>query len=123
MNRNELEEVFLSSQEVFHGKLINVEHWQVRLPNGQTALREVVKHRGAAAIVPVDDQGNVDLRIFGIVFAARLAGEQVQAGMQHLPVNLAYVVDPTAMRDETVDFSKLVFAGVAFITDIGTDGR
>ena len=54
MNRNELEEVFLSSQEVFHGKLINVEHWQVRLPNGQTALREVVKHRGAAAIVPVD---------------------------------------------------------------------
>ena len=51
MNRNELEEVFLSSQEVFHGKLINVEHWQVRLPNGQTALREVVKHRGAAAIV------------------------------------------------------------------------
>ena len=61
MNRNELEEVFLSSQEVFHGKLINVEHWQVRLPNGQTALREVVKHRGAAAIVPVDDQGNVTL--------------------------------------------------------------
>ncbi len=61
MNRNELEEVFLSSQEVFHGKLINVEHWQVRLPNGQTALREVVKHRGAAAIVPVDDQGNVIL--------------------------------------------------------------
>ena len=61
MNRNELEEVFLSSQEVFHGKLINVEHWQVRLPNGQTALREVVKHRGAAAIGPVDDQGNVTL--------------------------------------------------------------
>ncbi|MEI3428147.1 MAG: hypothetical protein V8Q82_02705 [Christensenellales bacterium] len=30
MNRHELEEVFLSSQEVFHGKLINVEHWQVR---------------------------------------------------------------------------------------------
>lgn len=61
MNRNELEEVFLSSQEGFHGKVINVEHWQVRLPNGQTALREVVKHRGAAAIVPVDDQGNVTL--------------------------------------------------------------
>ena len=61
MNRHELEEVFLSSQEVFHGKLINVEHWQVRLPNGQTALREVVKHRGAAAIVPLDDQGNVTL--------------------------------------------------------------
>ena len=61
MNQHDLEEVFLSSQEVYHGKLINVEHWQVRLPNGQTALREIVKHRGAAAIVPLDEQGNVTL--------------------------------------------------------------
>lgn len=61
MNRHDLEEVFLSSQQVFQGKLINVEHWQVRLPDGNTALREVVKHRGAAAVVPVDDQGNVTL--------------------------------------------------------------
>ena len=61
MNQHDLEEVFLSSQEVYHGKLINVEHWQVRLSNGQTALREIVKHRGAAAIVPLDEQGNVTL--------------------------------------------------------------
>ncbi len=61
MNQHDLEEVFLSSQEVYHGKLINVEHWQVQLPNGQTALREIVKRRGAAAIVPLDEQGNVTL--------------------------------------------------------------
>ena len=61
MDDRSLEEVFLSSKEVFHGHLINVEHWQVVLPNGQQALREVVKHRGAAAIVPLDDAGNVTL--------------------------------------------------------------
>lgn len=61
MDDRSLEEVFLSAKEVFHGHLINVEHWQVRLPNGQEALREVVKHRGAAAIVPLDDAGNVTL--------------------------------------------------------------
>ena len=61
MDDRALEEVFLSAKEVFHGHLINVEHWQVRLPDGQTALREVVKHRGAAAIVPLDDAGNVTL--------------------------------------------------------------
>lgn len=33
----------------------------MRLPNGQTALREVVRHKGAAAVVPVDDEGNVYL--------------------------------------------------------------
>lgn len=61
MNDRALEEVFLSSKEVFQGALINVEHWQVLLPNGQKALREVVKHRGAAAVVPLDDAGNVTL--------------------------------------------------------------
>jgi len=61
MDDRALEEVFLSGKEVFHGHLINVEHWQVRLPDGQQALREVVRHRGAAAIVPLDDAGNVTL--------------------------------------------------------------
>ena len=61
MDDKALEEVFLSSKEVFNGKLINVEHWQVLLPNGNQALREIVRHRGAAAVVPLDDAGNVTL--------------------------------------------------------------
>jgi len=61
MNHEQLEERFVSGKEVFHGALINVEHWQVVLPNGQTALREVVKHCGAVAVVPLDDAGNVTL--------------------------------------------------------------
>lgn len=56
-----IREVFLSGETVFRGKLIDVDHWQVRLPNGQTALREIVKHRGAAAIVPLDEDGMVTL--------------------------------------------------------------
>ena len=50
----DLREVPLSEKEMFHGVLIDVTHMQVRLPNGQTALREVVRHKGAAAVVPVD---------------------------------------------------------------------
>ena len=56
-----LRETFLHGKEVFHGKLINVEHWMVSLPDGREALREVVKHNGAVAIVPVDASGNVTL--------------------------------------------------------------
>ena len=57
----DLREVPLSEKEMFHGVLIDVSHMQVRLPNGHTALREVVRHKGAAAVVPVDDAGNVYL--------------------------------------------------------------
>lgn len=56
-----LREIRISEQTVFEGKLIDVEHWQVRLPDGREALREVVRHVGAAAVVPVDAQGNVTL--------------------------------------------------------------
>lgn len=61
MNDRALEEKVFFSEEVFHGCLINVEHWQVHLPDGRQAMREVVKHRGAAAVVPLDEAGNVTL--------------------------------------------------------------
>ena len=51
----------VSDELVFRGALIDVHHMTVRLPNGQPALREVVRHRGAAAVVPVDAEGFVTL--------------------------------------------------------------
>lgn len=57
----DLRETPLHRERVFTGKLINVSHMQVSLPNGQQALREIVEHMGAAAIVPVDEKGFVTL--------------------------------------------------------------
>ncbi len=51
----------LREQRVFEGTLIDVHHMVVRLPDGREALREIVRHKGAAAVVPVDDQGYVTL--------------------------------------------------------------
>ena len=56
-----LKETFLSKEEIYSGAIIRVEKWQVSLPNGQTAVREMVRHNGASAIVPVDDKGYVTL--------------------------------------------------------------
>ena len=56
-----LKETFLSSELIYPGRIIRVEKWQVETPGGQTAVREIVKHNGAAAIVPVDEAGNVTL--------------------------------------------------------------
>lgn len=45
----------------FQGVVVDVLHMPVKLPNGKTALREIVRHPGAAAVVPVDDDGFVTL--------------------------------------------------------------
>ena len=51
----------ISEETKFEGILIDVSHMTVRLPDGRTALREIVHHKGAAAVVPVDDEGYVYL--------------------------------------------------------------
>ncbi len=61
MNDDQLKEVYLSGETIFDGKVVHLERWEVGLPNGNTAIREVIKHIGAAAVVPVDSDGNITL--------------------------------------------------------------
>ncbi len=59
---NEKEELFeqqISSKEVYKGKLLWIFEDQVTLPNGSLASREIMKHNGASAIVPLTDDGKV----------------------------------------------------------------
>lgn len=58
---DQLREKFLSREEIYPGKIIRVEKWQVELPSGGEAMREIVKHNGASAIVPVDGAGMVTM--------------------------------------------------------------
>jgi ADP-ribose pyrophosphatase len=57
----ELRETVVSGELLFDGNVIKVEKWAVSLPDGRRAEREIVKHNGAAAVVPVDHQSFVTL--------------------------------------------------------------
>lgn len=56
-----LVEKVLEKRRVFQGVLISVEQWDAEIYGGKKALREIVRHVGAAAVVPVDAEGNVTL--------------------------------------------------------------
>lgn len=51
----------VSSEHVFDGIILHIDHLTNRLPNGKLAKREVARHIGAAAVLPIDHQGNVYL--------------------------------------------------------------
>ena len=57
MDDRQLRETPLSRETIYDGKIIHVERWQVECANGAKAMREVVIHHGAAAVVPVFDDG------------------------------------------------------------------
>jgi len=52
-------EIGLSEEIVYDGKLIKVVKEMVRLPDGRERPREIVRHPGAVALVPVDKEGNL----------------------------------------------------------------
>ncbi len=51
----------IESQPVYSGKLFQVFKDRVRLPNGNTTTREIVRHPGSVAIVPRHKDGRVVL--------------------------------------------------------------
>lgn len=51
----------LEVREIFPGRTVRLNVEKVRLPNGQVANLEIVRHSGAAAVVPVTDDGHVFL--------------------------------------------------------------
>ncbi len=61
MNEQNLIETYQDGKVVFDGKIIRLEHWTVKLPNGNLALREVACHPGAAAVVALDAEENIIL--------------------------------------------------------------
>lgn len=49
----------ISSEDIFDGVLLHVKRDYVKLPNGNTSVREWIKHQGASAVVPVLPNGNI----------------------------------------------------------------
>ena len=54
-----LREVRTGSEEIFNGTILHVQRDTVRLPNGNDAIREVIRHIGAVCVIPVLDNGDV----------------------------------------------------------------
>ncbi|MDR1560707.1 MAG: NUDIX hydrolase [Clostridiales bacterium] len=49
----------IRSEKVFKGILIDIYHDVISLPDGREAVREIVKHAPAAAVLPVDTDGKL----------------------------------------------------------------
>lgn len=49
----------IASQPIFAGRIIKVSVDTVELPDGSVSTREIVRHQGAVAVLPVDEEGQV----------------------------------------------------------------
>lgn len=49
----------IRTKQIFSGKVISVQVDDVLLPNGKQSKRELVKHPGAVAVIPVTEEGKI----------------------------------------------------------------
>lgn len=54
-----LYEKTIATKKIYDGKIISVQVDDVELPNGHTAKREIVKHQGAVAVMPITKDGKL----------------------------------------------------------------
>lgn len=100
MTEQTMQENILSKENIYQGRIIKVERWQVSLPNGQTATREVVRHNGGVAIVAVDDRGFVTLVRQHRVVAGRFTWE-IPAGKLEAPDEDPFSAAQRELEEET----------------------
>lgn len=55
------EEKTIRSTPIYTGKIISLRVDDVTLPNGNTSKRELIKHPGAVAIIPITNEGKIIL--------------------------------------------------------------
>ena len=56
---DDMREVQIGSNLIYEGKILDFYCDTVQLPNGRSATRELVRHNGAVAVVPLLDDGRV----------------------------------------------------------------
>lgn len=56
---NNFTEKTIKSSKIFDGKIISLQVDDVELPNGAKSKRELVKHPGAVAIIPITADGKI----------------------------------------------------------------
>ncbi|CAN7257229.1 hypothetical protein LJR027_001015 [Terrabacter sp. LjRoot27] len=64
-----------------------------------------------------DRKGRTMVRVHALLLCARFVGQQLHPGMRDLAVNLAYVIDNSLARDAEVDFGKIEFAAIGFLSE------
>jgi ADP-ribose pyrophosphatase len=52
---NKFEEVTINSEKIYTGKIISLQVDTVKLPNGETSTREIVRHPGAVCVLALTD--------------------------------------------------------------------
>ena len=122
MDDSKLREIPFHKETIYEGKILHVEKWQVTCPNGHPAPREIVVHKGAAAVVPVFEDGTTLLVRQHRVSVDRVtleipAGKLDHVGEDPLDCAVRELEEETGLRAQTMTLLTSVLTTPGFCTE------
>ena len=112
----------LTEDTAWQGRIFDVNRLRVRLPDGREALRDVVRHPGAVAIVALTDDGRICLvrqyrAALGRVTVEVPAGK-LDPGEDPLDCAYRELTEETGMKAERMAFLTTIATGVGFCDEL-----
>lgn len=118
-----LEEKKLTSTLIFDGKVVHLYKDTVELPNGQSAIREIVRHPGAVAVIPLTEEGDVifvkQYRYpFSTVLTEIPAGKLDSSEEEHISAALRELREETGVSCEKLTYIGDLYPSVAILDEV-----
>lgn len=113
---HDLTEKKIESNLLYKGKILDLYCDSVRLPNGNTGVREYIRHIGAACVVPLTKERDILLvNQFRYPFAAVLP--EIPAGKLDSPTESPLEAAKRELNEETgAESAKMIYLGEYYPT-------
>jgi ADP-ribose pyrophosphatase len=117
----ELYEKKVSSKQIFDGKIVKLYVDEVLLPNGEKAIREIVRHPGAVCVIPVCENGDVIMvKQFRYPFEEvilEIPAGKLEKGEDHLEAVKRELEEESGVSAENVEFLGTLYTTVAIFDE------
>ncbi len=109
-------ETKLSGETIFDGRVLHVRRDRIELPNGAESVREYCLHNGAAAVVPLTDDGEV-ICVRQYRYALGKVTLEIPAGKLDSKDEIPLEAAKRELREETgCTAAKLTYIGGLYTT-------
>ena len=117
-----LTEKTLSKEEIFKGRVINLDVETVELPNKKTSTREIVSHPGGVAVLAVDEDKNAymvtQFRSPYKETVFEVPAGKLDKGEDHLSCGIRELKEETGLTAEKMHYMGCIFPSPGYTNEI-----